>query len=187
MRSDVARLVIPMLVAAGLLAAGPGQAEAPTPTKVEDVLRVLRAHARATPEDLAVAGSGVDVVLTDLLVSRSVDREIRVRAAWALGGYPGSRARAVLVATMNDREEEAQVRASCMVGYARVLGPRAVGDLKPYLRDSDPVLRAGAARALGVAGGQEARDVLTEAMAHEEDLDVRLAMDEALEGLKEGK
>lgn len=167
-----------------VLAAGPGHAEAPTPTKIEDVVRVLKAHARATPEDLAAAGSGVDVVLTDLLVSREVDREVRVRAAWALGGYPGSRARAVLVTTLSDREEDAEVRAAAMTGYARLLGAKATPDLKPYLKHATPALRIGAARALGVAGGPRARALLLEALAHEEDLDVRLAMDEVLKEMQ---
>lgn len=167
-----------------VLTIGPGRAEPPTATKVEDVVRVLKAIPRATPEDLSVAGSGVDVVLTDLLVSRDVDREVRVRAAWALGGYPGSRARAVLVTTLSDREEDAGVRAAAMTGYARVAGPLVTRDLKPYLRDANPTLRIGAARALGVAGGREARELLVEALSHEDDLDVRMAMDEALKEVR---
>lgn len=184
MTNAMVRLSLLPTVLIGLLAAGPGHAETPTPTKIEDVVRVLKAHPRATPEDLAVAGSGVDVVLTDLLVSRDVDREVRVRAARALGGYPGSRARAVLVTTLSDREEDAGVRAAAMIGYARLAGTRATTDLKPYLRHERPALRIGAARALGVVGGPQARELLTEALAHEEDLDVRIAMDEALKEMK---
>lgn len=167
-----------------ILAAPAGRAEAPSPTKVEDVVRVLKVHPRATPEDLSVAGSGVDAVLTDLVVSREVDREVRVRAAWALGGYPGSRARAVLMATLSDRNEDAGVRAAAMTGYARVAGLQAVVDLKPYLKDASPALRVGAARALSLVGGPEARALLADALAHEEALDVRLAMDEALKEMK---
>lgn len=174
---------VPFLVAM-VLASGPGRAETPTPTKVEDVVRVLKAHPRAMPEDLAVAGSGVDAVLTDLLVSRDVDREVRVRAAWALGGYPGSRARAVLVTTLSDREEDVEVRAAAMIGYARLVGPEAVTDLKPFLKHASSALRVGAARALSAAGGAQARALLVEALAHEEVLEVRLAMDEALQEMK---
>ncbi len=184
MKRAVVRLSLLSAVLVGLLAAGSGRAETPPPTKIEDVVRVLKAHPRATAEALAVAGSGVDVVLTDLLVSRDVDREVRVRAAWALGGYPGSRARAVLVTTLSDREEDAEVRAAAMIGYARLLGPKATADLKPYLKHASPALRIGAARALGVAGGRRARALLLQALAQEPDLDVRLAMDEVLQEMK---
>jgi len=159
-------------------------ARVPSATKVVDVVRILKAKARATPEDLAVTGSEVDVVLTDLLANRTMDREVRSRAAWALGGYPGPRSRAVLISVASDRVEEPSVRASALIGYARVAGPGAVADLKSYLKDPNPVLRAGAARALGAAGGPDARSLLAEAIVHEEDLEVRLVMDKVLKEME---
>lgn len=167
-----------------LILAAVAHAKMPTPSKVEDVLRILKAKARATPEDLSAAGADVDGVLVFILSSREFTEEIRARAAWALGGYPGNRARAVLVTTFTNTNESDSVRTAAMSAYAKVQGAVAIADLKPYLKDERPAIRMGAAKALALIGNPEVRVLLEDAIEHEDTLEVRLAMEEALREVK---
>lgn len=155
-------------------------ARRPSETKYEDVERILKHKPDATPRDLAAAGADIDSVLADMVSTRKLNPELRLRALRALGGYPGSRARAVLTTLTTTPDEAIVVRVAAMETLARTFGQTVLSDVKPFVKDPDPALRAGAARALGAIGGREARTLLEYALEHEEVLEVRLVIDEAL-------
>jgi HEAT repeat protein len=163
-------------VVAGL--AGEARARPASQVKVEDVIQILRSKSRPTPADLAVAGADVDRVLVDLLVARKVEPDVRFRAAKALSGYPGQRARAVLASMIPNHEEPSSLRAAMMISLALVAREKAVDDLLPWFKDADPVLRAGAGRALGETGDVRACSLLESALEHEEVLEVRKAIED---------
>jgi len=153
--------------------------------KLQDVIRILQYKPDPTPRDFVECGSDIDSVLADVLSSRNVKPEIRVRAARTLGLYPGTRARAVLTSTMTTPDEDRDVRAASMFGLARLVGGAAIDDIKAWLKDPSPVVRSGAAVALAQIGGPRARQILMDTIAHESDLDVRLKMDQALNRMSE--
>ncbi len=161
---------------------GPREARArrPSEVKYEDVERILRHKSHATPQELAAAGNGIDSVLTDMVSARKLNPELRLRAVRAMAGYPGSRARAVLVTLVTTPDEVIDVRVAAMESLARAFGKTALSDIKPFIKDPDPALRTGAARALGAIGDIGARGLLEYALEHEQVLEVRLAIDEAL-------
>jgi HEAT repeat protein len=175
----------PCLIVAtlALLAAAPVAANPPSAVKVEDTLRVLRSRHDPEPKDFLPVGGDVDQVLAGLVDNSHLDVEMRARAAVALGGWKGPRPEAVLRAAMSDPGGPAELRAAAMLGLAKTSGEVAVEELKAYLQDRSPVLRSGAARALGRAGGGHARILVMAAIENEESLDVREAMEEALKKL----
>jgi len=168
--------LLTVFVVVGL--AGGATARPASQMKVEDVIRILRSKARPTPADLAAAGADVDRVLVDLLVARKVEDDLRFRAAKALSGYPGERARAVLASMIPNREEPSSLRAAMMVSLALVAGEGAVDDLLPWLTNPDPILRSGAGRALGETGDVRACSFLADALEHEQVLEVRKAIED---------
>ena len=175
------RFLLPL--AALLLTPVPAQAKAPSATKVEDVVRVLKRHADPVLADFETVGSDVDVVLGEMIGGAKIDETLRARAALALGRYSAERWRSLLSATIGSLDAPMAVRAAAMIGYARVLKEGAFDDLKPWLTNPDRRLRIGAARALGEAGGARARVLLMDTIESEESLDVRAAMEEALKKL----
>jgi HEAT repeat protein len=164
----------------GLFLAAPAFARPGNAQKVEDIARILRAKADPTPADLARAGEDADGVLVDLLSGRKIDVEVRRKAARALGRYPGERTSRVLSGVVFNKDEPSDLRALCMGALAHVRGAPVVEDLRPFLSDGDPVLRAGAGRAIGVTRDPRGCSLLADAVEHEEVLEVRGAMEEGL-------
>lgn len=158
-------------------------AKTPPPAKIEDVVRILRAHRDPVAEDFKKVGSDVDSALVEIVTSSKAGDELRVRAARALGRFPGPRAEGVLATIIASRETPLEIRAAAMTGLARVKGGAAVTDLKPYLFDPAPKLRAGAAKALGETNSEVAHELLLSALEHESVLEVRQAIDKALKRL----
>lgn len=172
------------MIILSLLVSPTAIAKAPSKVKVEDVVRVLKSKLDPTPADLAAAGSGVANTLADLLARTRLDVELRVRAARALGHYPGVQARAVLLTTISNPEEPSPVRAAAMQGLVGAKGAEALGDLEDYLKNTSPPLRIGAARAIAALGGDRARTLLMNTLHHEKVIEVRVAIDEALQTMK---
>lgn len=148
--------------------------------KTDDAARVLRRHRDPKPEAFKPVGEDVDRILVNLVITPKVDADLRVKAAVALGGFPGNKARGALVTTLANPQEPSTLRAAAMLGLARAFQTAVVEDLRPYLKDADPVLRAGAGRALGATGSDRARTLLMDAIDHEESLEVRQAMEDGL-------
>lgn len=169
---------------ASLLVSPAAFAKVPSKIKVEDVLRVLKHHTDPTPEDLKVAGSGVANVLADLVGRGRLDTELRIRAAHALGRYPGSQAAIVLGSTVSNPEEKLEIRSAAMLGLARAKGVQSLDKLSEFLKNESTALRIGAARAIGAIGSDGARTLLMNAMHHEKVIEVRLAIDEALKTIR---
>ena len=166
--------------ASAILGASSAWSAQPADVKYEDVTRVLKYKADPIPRDFLECGSNIESVLADVISGRRVASEIRIRAARALGWYPGTRSRAVLISTMTTPDEDKDVRAASMFGLARLLGGIAIEEIKPWLNDSSSVMRSGAATALALIGGPRVKQILMGAISHEVDLDVRMLMDSAL-------
>lgn len=181
------RLIPAILAAAAMVAvAAPREAAAKRASdiKYDDVERILKHKPFATPADLAAAGAHIDSVLADMASARKLEPELRLRAVRALGGYPGSRARGVLTTLATTPGDSIDLRCAAMDALAVAFGPTVLSDLRPFLKDPNPQLRAGAAHALGTSGGPEARHLLEYALEHEEVLEVRVAIDRALSRLR---
>lgn len=179
--SLVSSVLVPAVLVAASLAALPVLAKPANAQKVEDVMRVLKSRTDPTPADfLRAAGDEADRVLVDLLVARKVDTAVRLKAARALGRYPGDRTRRVLTGIVFNKDEPSELRAQAMGALAHSVGVDAVEDLRAFLSDADPVLRSGAGRAIGVTGDRRGCGLLADAVEHEESLEVRQAMEEGL-------
>jgi HEAT repeat protein len=162
----------------------PALARTPTPVKFQDVIRILKSVRDPTPKDFAAAGADVGIALSELVGDPKADTDIRARAAVALGRFEGQRPRVVLATTTHSRDVPEPVRAAAMLGLARSGREAVVEDLKPFLKDPSPALRAGAARALGEAGGTRAREFLQACVDSETSIDVRAAIEEALKRMR---
>jgi len=180
MMSVIGRLSLTLIVAV-LLTTQVALAKAPSDTKVEDVLRVLRHEANPSRKDLAVAGNHIDGVLADLVGRTRLEMELRVRAARALGLYQGRQVETVLTTTLSNPDMKDAIRSAAMIGLARAEGVMALNELTQYLKDPLPAIRIGSARAIAVVGDERARTLLMDAIHHEKVLEVRLVMDEALD------
>jgi HEAT repeat protein len=174
------RGVVAILCGLILFSSLPAPARSLQDIKNDDTVKILKRFRDPTPAHFRSVGEDVDRVLVNLLITRRVDADLRIKAAIALGGYPAQRARGALVATLVDPGEPKALRAACMTGLARAFRETVIEDLRPFLKDADPELRAGAARALGAAGGEKARTLLLDSIDHEEILEVRQAMEEGL-------
>jgi HEAT repeat protein len=154
-----------------------------TAEKVQDVIRILRAIPDPSRKELDAAGSDVDRALTLVVEDSKADETLRQRAARSLGRYPSPSVRGLLTGMMNSRLHATGLRTAAMIGLARGFREEAFHDLKPFLIDTSPAVRAGAATAMGEVGGPRARALLLDSIAHESDIDVRLTMEEALKKL----
>jgi HEAT repeat protein len=93
-------------------------------------------------------------------------REEAIRSLGALEGIP--EAAAPLRQIASDPQVPEQDRCRAAFALAQQQGAGAVVDLEPLLQDSSESLRAGAARGLGQAGGDDAKKALEDRLEQEE-------------------
>jgi len=105
-------------------------------------------------------------------------REEAIRSLGALEGIP--EAAAPLRQIAFDRWAPDQDRCRAAFALAQQQGPAAVADLEPLLQDPRESLRAGAARGLGQAGGDDAKKALEDRLEQEETPVVREAIQRTL-------
>ena len=72
------------------------------------------------------------------------------------------------------------VRCQAALELAERLGPAAVADLEPLLHNDREAIRLGATRALGQAGGEDAKKALEDRLELEETAEVREAIQRTL-------
>lgn len=105
-------------------------------------------------------------------------REEAIRSLGALEGIP--EAAAPLRQIAFDPRAPDQDRCRAAFALAQQQGPAAVAELEPLLQDPRESLRAGAARGIGQAGGDDAKKALEDRLEQEEAPVVREAIQRTL-------
>lgn len=160
----------------------------PSRAKMQDALTVLRHLKEPTLEDLRrQVGEDLVDVLVDVVVDRRMDSQLRCKAAKLLSKAEPGRAVKVFRPIVVDMEEDRKTRTCATEGLGAAGGLEVLADVEPYLLDTDPAIRMAAVKALGLIGGPRARSYLLNALAREDDLEVKQAIDEALKMAKSGK
>ena len=146
-------------------------ASATPPTKEQ--LRQMFSGFEDTPSAAQVRALGPETlgVLIELYNDRSMPPYVRLRAVHAVGHFPTRATRTFLLAVARARGQSDLFVREAVLSLGRAFGERAVDDVRPFLANSEPVVREGAAMALGRIGSAPARDALrrrltTEGAAH---------------------
>lgn len=105
-------------------------------------------------------------------------REEAIRSLGAMEGIPEAALPLRLIAA--DPHASDPDRCQAAFALAQQQGPAAVADLEPLLQDPRESLRAGAARGLGQAGGDDAKKALEDRLELEETPVVREAIQRTL-------
>ncbi|MBW2460823.1 MAG: HEAT repeat domain-containing protein [Deltaproteobacteria bacterium] len=120
-----------------------------TPPSKAELSRML-AGFEQTPgaDDFRAWGPETFPILVELYDDRDMQPFVRMRAVGAVAHYPSPRARAFLLRVARaDGQSDLLVRAAVR-GLGRAFGPRAVEDVRPFLRHRAPAVREGAVLAL---------------------------------------
>lgn len=125
-------------------------------------------------------GDGVLPVLIDLSDDTSQPPYVRLRAVGATGAFPRAAVRVFLLAVARVEGQSDLLVREALVTLARAFGSAAVGDLVPFLRHDEVVVRDAAARSLGTIGGSAATRALHERLRVERDDTVRRTIERAL-------
>lgn len=119
-------------------------------------------------------------VLAQLYNDRSQPPFVRIRAVAAAGSFATPAARTFLRGVLRLRGQSDLIAREALLALATAFGGEAMADVRPYVTDASPVLRAGAARALGRIRSNDALAVLQQRATVETDGDVREAIRLAL-------
>jgi HEAT repeat protein len=158
---------------------GPRPAAAPQAALRPRVLAMLEA-ADVRADAWKGLGPGVLDVLSQLSSDAAQPLALRAQAALSLAWAVEPEASACAQALATDAHAPAGVRQQAAMAWALRDGTGAIVGLLPLLADPEAPLRAGAAGALGVAGGPDARDALTKRLEVETEPSVREALQKAL-------
>ncbi len=156
------------------------------PARPEAVRAVLRAPepARMTADDWRRLGDDVDVQLIGAAGDAKLVFGARQRAMTALGMLGGTRARVYLDTVLVTRDTPAPLLSSAVLAYARAFAkedPAGAQRLAAaVLAHPDWQARRGAAKAMGMIGGEAARAALRAQESRETHPAVRYAIEGAL-------
>lgn len=163
--------------------AGSGAGDAGSPPLSGPQLRaaVLALLERgAPPEDWQPLGAAAVPVLEELARGAGTPPRRREEAIRSLGALEVPEAAAPLRALAADARAPDDLRARAAFALAQQQGPAAVADLEPLLQDPREPLRLGAARALGQAGGEDAKKALEDRLELEDSVMIREAIQKTL-------
>jgi len=109
------------------------------------------------------------------------DDLVRLGAAVSLSAFGSKKSREALIKALED--EDWRVRHAVVISLGKIADPCVAGPLAQVLKeDESPVVRAGAAEALGRIGGSEIKRFLAGAL-QDKDEDVRAAAQYAIDSL----
>ncbi len=171
MLSPMRRSLVLLTGLATLLVAS--SAYATPPSKVE-LSRLLSGYEDVPPASaFRTWGPETLSVLVELYQDAEQPPFVRMRAVSAAAYYPSPAARTFLLAVARaPRQSDLFVREAVM-SLGRAFGPRAVDDVRPYLRHDEPVVREGAVIALSRIRTPEALTALRTRLPDERAAHVR--------------
>lgn len=123
----------------------------------------------------------VNRVLADIANNRHAEHRIRLNAMRALEYFPTRRTEEVLMTLLYVRHQQASIKRVALRALARAFGVRMYFEILPFLREKDPRVREGAALAMGEIDDERVKGILAGHIVHEQDIDVRLAIERAME------
>ena len=130
----------------------------------------------------------VNKILVHIADDARIRPTVRGRAVSALRLFASQRTQRFLEGLMYDRTHDGptglMLRREAMLSLAHAFGEGAVVALSNHRDDSDPQMREGCARALGITKSARALAILEAWLPNEPELFVRLAVDRAIESLR---
>ena len=135
-----------------------------------------------TPKMLYRTGelSTTNRILMELAIDRQQPSHLRLNAIRALEYFPTKRTEEVLMTLLYTRRQVPAFQRSCMRALARAFGVKMLYEIRPFLRDLDHRVRAGAAIALAEIDDGRIQNMLMNTLVSEEDITVRLAIERGL-------
>lgn len=147
----MAAMVVRWLLAAvlGLALLVPASASATPPSKAQ--LRALLSGFEHTPDAQTWRALGPEAlpVLIDLYDDADAPQYVRLRSVHAVSFYPSPATRTFLLAVARAPGQSDLFVRQAVLSIGRAFGARAVDDIRPFLSHEEPVVREGAATALG--------------------------------------
>jgi HEAT repeat protein len=172
------RLLLAVVTLATLLVSA--SAEATPPSKAE-LSRLLSGYEDVPPASAFGAwGPETLSVLVDLYQDTDQPPFVRIRAVSAAAHYPTPAARTFLLAVARAPRQSDLFIREAVVSLGRAFGPRAVDDVRPFLRHREPVVREGAVIALNRIHTPEALSALRTRLPDEHADHVRERIREAV-------
>ncbi|NUN15971.1 MAG: HEAT repeat domain-containing protein [Myxococcales bacterium] len=127
---------------------------------------------------------GPDKDTNELLVQVAMNKDqpivFRGRAIQAMAYFPTKRTHQFLWQATYERDLDNRLKKAALRSLGAAFQHEALFELSAFLTDSSAVIREGAVRGLGLIRDGRARTILENHLDKEENLDVRLATDEAL-------
>jgi HEAT repeat protein len=123
-------------------------------------------------------------VLEQIFNDPAAQPDRRTRALIAIGHLEHPNAMERIKGVVRDANADVRYRSTAVLALGHRGGPAVVPDIQPFLSASDLTLRQAAVRALGNAGGADARRSLEEQLAKEEDPSVREVIQQSLTKLQ---
>ncbi|MEC8022365.1 MAG: HEAT repeat domain-containing protein [Myxococcota bacterium] len=135
-----------------------------------------------TPKMLYRTGelSTTNRILMELAIDRQQPPRLRLNAIRALEYFPTKRTEEVLMTLLYTRRQVPAFQRACMRALARAFGVKMLYEIRPFLRDLDHRVRAGAAVALAEIDDGRIQNMLMNTLVSEEDITVRLAIERGL-------
>ena len=124
--------------------------------------------------------SATNRLLMELVIDRQQPDRLRLNAIRALEYFPTKRTEEVLMTMLYARKQVPAFQRACMRSLARAFGVKMLYEIRPFLRDLDHRVRAGAAIALAEIDDGRIRNMLMNTLVSEEDITVRLAIERGL-------
>ena len=135
-----------------------------------------------TPKMLYRTGelSTTNRILMELAIDRQQPPRLRLNAIRALEYFPTKRTEEVLMTLLYARRQVPAFQRACMRALARAFGVKMLYEIRPFLRDLDHRVRAGAAIALAEIDDGRIQNMLMNTLVTEDDITVRLAIERGL-------
>ena len=180
------RTIVTRALIAALLLSCAASAFAQTPSRTHKRLVItMLSSQRGFPSELQLRRTGSDAdtvrILTDLAVDRKVELRLRLNCMRAMEYYPVKKVEEVLMSLLYARKQLLPVRKTCMRALARAFGVKMYFELVPFVRDTDPKIRAAAAVALAEIDDGRVKNVLTNQLVNEPEITVRMAIETGLD------
>ena len=123
-------------------------------------------------------------ILMDVAAEREAPRTVRLRALMAMRIFPVMDTRKFWWGIVHDRTMIGPMKIAAMASLGAAFQTDIFQEISLYLREEDPALREGAIRALGWIEDHRVRVLLENHLATEESIELRLAIEKAIERVK---
>ena len=124
-------------------------------------------------------------LLVEIAQGRAYSPALKLNAIRSLEYFPTRRTEQVLMNMLYSKFQKPAYKRTILRSLARAFGVNVFFEVLPFLRDEDPMVRAGAAMALAEIDDGRVKGILDNHVVHERDLHVRMIMDEAVELIEE--